>query len=93
MSDPNLPEGVTQKDIDRTCGETMSDEDRAVEDMKLALRFIKEIFEYSNDYHTLGCSAWEIVPSRKYRTVFNGADCDCAIGEILHKIEMLEDFI
>ena len=34
MSDPNLPEGVTQKDIDRTCGETVDPNDPEMEEIK-----------------------------------------------------------
>ena len=62
MSDPNLPEGVTQKDIDATCGETFDPNnpyDRK-ELLQHRLKNIKELCGYMNGFHPPVCKGWNV---------------------------------
>ena len=106
MSDPNLPEGVTQADIDRTVGETidnslcehefvicenceksMSDFEKPNPEIAERIKKIKEALE--NSSHPAGCAGFQI--NSAYKTIFSFCDCDCAIGDALHQIGMLEE--
>lgn len=64
----------------------------AVEKMKEALRLVKRSLIYKTEYHDKGdCAGWNI---RMYGApLFTVENCNCAIGEILYKIEMLEEYL
>lgn len=95
MSDPNLPEGVTQKDIDRTCGETVdpNDPEYKIEKLQERIKNIKTLCGYFDDYHPPNCAGYTTYKHKIIRLSFQHQLCDCIISDILHEIEMSEDFI
>ncbi len=92
MIDPNLPEGVKQSDIDRTVGETFDPDKLGDQVLILQKRIenIKTLCGYLNGHHPPACNGWT---QRVKQITFEDYNCDCWIGDILHEIEMSEDFI
>lgn len=112
MSDPKYPAGVTNRDIDRTCGETinpdmcdhkyvvcencgctMKELDKAESKIKKVqdrLKNIKILCSYMNGFHPPICNGWG---TYQHKIVFENSDCDCIVSDIIHEIEMAEDFI
>ena len=92
MCDPNLPDGVKQSDIDNTVGDTF-DPDKP-EDQVLILQKrienIKTLCGYLDGHHPPTCNGWN---TSQKRIIFQNYNCDCIISDILHEIEMSEDFI
>jgi hypothetical protein len=85
-SNPDLPAGVTQRDIDRLA-EPLTQEDELhdkIESLEKRIQNIKHSLEDCT--HPAGCGGWKM--GKKFRSEFEIWHCDCAIGDSLHQIEM-----
>ena len=71
--------------------ETVTPEELAIGKMKDTLRKIRDIFGSTCHNHSFGCASWSV--GGKYKPEFSSINCDCAIGDVLHQIGMLEDFL
>lgn len=135
MSDPNLPEGVTQKDIDSSggggwpsglipknaeygkpkqskhrldpdyfnpdlcqhdlvrcenCDLSIDNSELKIKTMKARLDNIRVLCSYLEGFHPPVCGGWNTF---RYKIIFERSKCNCFISDIVHEVEMAEDFI